>query len=83
MNGQPLFSQNPPGQATLPQSLSQTPPVAPSGPPYPGLQEGEWGAGELRLVGAGAGRRCVLTAEVGGLSLWGVGEVRTGGGVGG
>jgi len=34
---------------------------------------------ELRPVGAGAGRRRVLTAEVGGLwegSLWGVGEER-------
>lgn len=45
---------------------------------------GEWSVGELRPVRAGAGRRCVLTAEVGGLSLLGVGEeralrVRTGG----
>lgn len=45
---------------------------------------GERSAGELRTVRAGAGRRCVLTAEDRRLSLYGVrGErvlrVRTGG----
>lgn len=77
VNGQSFLSQNPPGQAAAPQSLSQTPPGAPSGPPYPGLQVGEWGAGELRPIRAGAPRRRVLEAEFRGLSLLGAGRDRT------